>query len=479
MADRKDEEKMSMLVVKVPRNSYLLEFNYIIKVLLASFLGLDYMIEAHNNDKIVIKLREDKSDKVLVIENVLFNMPIEKWLKESSLPLTPLPQWDVSVDLPELKLCDKKLPVIYGRKLSNGRYFEQEENYLHLGLDIFGSCFFMLTRYEEIVLKERDKHERFPAKASLAYKEEFLLRPIVNEYVEVLWAAMKRLWPGLNRKQHSYKVLLTHDVDHPFMVCNQSWYQLFRNIGGDILKRRDFGLVVRRWRCKIQNDPELDPANTFDFIMDLSEKYGLKSEFYFMTDHTAGSLDGSNYSLDSPDIRALMSKIYKRGHTIGFHASYNTFRDSQQTKKEFEKLVVVAEKLGIKQYSWGGRQHYLRWENPTTWQNWEDAGLSYDSTLSFADYAGFRTGTCYDYPVFNLLTRKPLRLYEKPLTVMDQTIWGQDYMNLKMKDALKYIDHLSNCCLLFRGTFVLLWHNTSLIERWQKDAYYEILNIIK
>ena len=469
---------METLIVDIPVK-YLPEIEYTLKVVLKEALGLDYEIEEYNGEEIRIRVRGDTLERSLIVENVLFNTPSEQWLKEESLPILPLSNWTLSDDLLELKLCDKKLPIIYGRKLSNGKYFEQGENYLHLGLDIFGSCFFMLTRYEEIVLKERDEHERFPAKASLAYKEGFLLRPIVNEYVEVLWAAMKRLWPGLQRKERIYKVLLTHDVDEPFVVYGRPWPQILKNIGGDLVKRKDLNLIFRRLKCKILKDRNLDPAYTFDFIMDLSEKYGLKSEFYFMTEHKAGALDGSNYSLESPDIRALMSKIYKRGHTIGFHASYNTFRDSQQTKKEFEKLVVVAEKLGIKQYSWGGRQHYLRWENPTTWQNWEDAGLSYDSTLSFADYAGFRTGTCYDYPVFNLLTRKPLRLYEKPLTVMDQTIWGQDYMNLKMKDALKYIDHLSNCCLLFRGTFVLLWHNTSLIERWQKDAYYEILNIIK
>jgi hypothetical protein len=62
---------------------------------------------------------------------------------------------------------------------------------------------------------------------------------------------------------------------------------------------------------------------------------------------------------------------------------------------------------------------------------------------------------------------------------MEGTIWGQVYKNLKMRDALEYIDNLSNCCRLFKGTFVLLWHNSYLIERWQKNAYYEVLNIIK
>mgnify|MGYP000971870045 CR=1 FL=1 len=39
--------------------------------------------------------------------------------------------------------------------------------------DVFASCFFMLTRWEEYVNKNRDKHDRFSANESLAYKQGF------------------------------------------------------------------------------------------------------------------------------------------------------------------------------------------------------------------------------------------------------------------------------------------------------------------
>ena len=74
-------------------------------------------------------------------------------------------------------------------------------------------------------------------------------------------------------------------------------------------------------------------------------------------------------------------------------------------KKEFERLISVAEEEGICQDVWGGRQHYLRWEAPTTWRAWEEAGLDYDSTLTFADHAGFRCGVCFEYPVYDILLR--------------------------------------------------------------------------
>ena len=62
----------------------------------------------------------------------------------------------------------------------------------------------MLTRYEEVVnndpLRILDAHERFPATASIAYKENFLHRPVVNEYFEILWYCIKELVPHLEKK---------------------------------------------------------------------------------------------------------------------------------------------------------------------------------------------------------------------------------------------------------------------------------------
>ena len=57
----------------------------------------------------------------------------------------------------------------------------------------------MLSRYEEYVDSSRDVHDRFPAKASLAYKEGFLDQPIINEYIELLFACMLCLWPNIKR----------------------------------------------------------------------------------------------------------------------------------------------------------------------------------------------------------------------------------------------------------------------------------------
>ena len=60
------------------------------------------------------------------------------------------------------------------------------------GDDLLGNAFFVLTRYEEAVLPDRDEHDRFPADASILVREGLIERPVVDE-----WAAALRQALGL------------------------------------------------------------------------------------------------------------------------------------------------------------------------------------------------------------------------------------------------------------------------------------------
>lgn len=62
--------------------------------------------------------------------------------------------------------------------------------------------------------------------------------------------------------------------------------------------------------------------------------------------------------------------------------------------------------------------------------------------------------------------------------MMDVTLFGGNYKSLDIDEALEYIKYLSKCCKLFNGEFVILWHNSSLIQRWERNVYREILEII-
>jgi len=439
---------------------------YILNVLLTEFLGISFNTEIKNINNIQICYE----NKTLTIADTFFQQAADHWLQPESLPQLPLPQWNVN----DVNLVSNSVPVIFGDDV----YLKSHDNGLYLGLDIFGSAFFMLSRYEEAVKSERDAYDRFPATASLAYQADFLHRPIVNEYLEILWTCMKQLWPQLERKPRKFRMLVSHDVDAPFDYLFISPLHILKRIGGDILKRHSPTKAVRSLKhwVKVQHNPKADPFNIFDDIMDISEHHGLVSAFYFITDHSAGAIDGL-YSMQHPEIRSLLRNIHARGHEIGLHTSYNTYNDSAQTAKEFEILKQTCEQEGIKQTTWGGRQHFLRWKTPSTFSNWNAAGLDYDTTLSFADHAGFRCGTCYEYPVYDVITQQPLKLRERPLIAMECSVIDEDYMGLGLGEAAySAMKNLKDMCRKYNGDLTLLWHNSRLINLNEVSLYKTILN---
>jgi hypothetical protein len=119
-----------------------------------------------------------------------------------------------------------------------------------------------------------------------------------------------------------------------------------------------------------------------------------------------------------------------------------------------------------------GREHYLRYEVPTTWQIREDNGLEIDSTCGYADKEGFRCGTGDEFSMFNILTREKLKLKERPLVVMEGSfITYQSHIDFEMME--EKIKSLINKSIKYKMKFVLLWHNSQLTSK-MKYIYQKI-----
>jgi len=447
--------------------TYKPEREYICNVLLKDFLGVEYHIQYSDRNDWCLQGENGAS---CVLPDILFHTPEEKWLTPDSLPQQPLKLWNSRTDGIECNLVDEHLPVMYG----NLDYARADDLHgfnastISIPLDIFGSAFFMLSRYEELVKKNRDKHGRFPVWASLAFQEGFLERPIVNEYLEILWSVLQTIWPGLVRKARQARILVSCDVDTPYLCHSKSLKTALLVAVADILKRKSITKALNTCRLYLRarggnynynSDPYF---NALKWIMDINEKVGNQVAFYFIPEQLHSKFDGC-YSLDEPVIRHLLHNIHARGHEIGLHASYTSYDNEQQLGHEREILQQVLDEEGIRQQVAGGRQHYLRWKNPHTARNWEAAGLLYDSTLSYADYAGFRCGVCYEYQMYDCTTRKPLRLQERPLVLMESSVIDSVYMGLGYSDnALNYMEKIRQRCVQFQGDFTLLWHNSHL-----------------
>lgn len=349
----------------------------------------------------------------------------------------------------------------------------------HIGYDIFGLTYWMLARQEEIRRTDLDNHGRFPAIASHAYQHGYLERPIVDEWLHVLGKVIDLTWPGIELTRHQFSMKVSHDVDSPSMYAFKSWTTIVRMMAGHALKRHDWRAFCTAPLVKLASTKTLhpaDPFNTFEWLMDVSEAHNLTSAFYFICGRTS-NMD-ADYEPEHPVIRALMRRIYGRGHEIGLHPSYGTYQKPELIAQEAHRLRTVLAEENIQQSAIGGRMHYLRWEQATTLQAWNDAGMTYDSTLGYADRPGFRCGTCFEYPAYNPKNNQSLKIRIRPLIAMECSVIDSVYLGLSQPELAKdKFINLKKHCQALKGTFTVLWHNSYLLQNEiYKNLYKDILN---
>jgi hypothetical protein len=461
---------MADIQVYVPLE-HLPEMKWILSVIFKDFLGLEYRIQPSE----LSKYKLCRGNKQIELPDIFLHQARLNWLAPITLPQSPPFFLQLNGAGLATSVLTDPVPIIFGSSKLN----ISEEKIL-CDVDIFGTIFFMLSRYEEYVKSDRDNHDRFLAKTSYAFKNRILNRPVVDEHVELLWLLIKLLWPDLKRKTRQFKQSITCDVDQPFEYQNMPAISKIRKLTSHILRAKSAANrknhLINFYNVHIRGGQHFDRYfNNLFKIMDLSEQINQRCQFYFICDHLAGGIDGF-YSLEDPNIRALLQKINQRGHKIGLHPSYNTFQNPTQTKKEFFILRNVCNEIQIEQVEWGTRQHYLRLELPTTLRNLEAAGLDFDSTLSYADQAGFRCGTSYEFQLYDVVDRRPLKLYEKPLILMECSVISSNYMNLGYTDqAIDYMLDLKKACRRFNGTFTFLWHNSHFNSEKDWEFYRTLI----
>ncbi len=444
------------------------ELDYALSVLLTDHIGIAY--QTVEGESPVITLEAE--GKQLELSAEFFSIASTEWLRPESLPKLPLPCLEIG-RIPGLDSTGAaSVPILYGSDAVHCT-----ENKISLGADILGSAFFLLSRYEEMVCSDRDVHGRFPVTSSLSYQGHFLDRPLVLEYARILKACFRRLWPSILLPARKGSIRVSCDVDSPYSPYTRSLRATARQVGGDLLKRGSPSLALSTTMNTIasrRGNYSRDPFNSFEWMMDVNEKAGNRVHFFFIVDHSGGEIDGY-YSMAEPRIRNLVRRIVERGHTVGIHFSYNSYLNGQQVAKEIVVFRQTLAELSVRQSRLVSRQHFLRWSTPTTSRLLSDAGVDCDSTMTYAEVPGFRTGTCIEYPLYDLENRIPLRMREHPLVLMETSVFSNKYLNMRTEGALNHMRNFKDVCLSNGGDFTLLWHNSRLFDERDRELYSDLI----
>ena len=322
--------------------------------------------------------------------------------------------------------------------------------------DVFSASFYLISRYEEYLPHVKDVHGRFSAKESVAFKNGFLEKPLIDIWAYKLLAKIKAFFPHFEYKQRKYTFISTLDIDNAYAYKYKS---VVRTVGG-LLKDIYHLNILNVWdRLGVLANFKKDPFDTFAKILKIKKEYNVRTVFFFLVaDYT--SFD-TNTSVAKNKFKLLIKEMVDYAR-VGLHPSYYTMKNIDLLKKEKERLEAITHIPTLR-----SRQHYLRFELPTTYQNLIDLEINEDYSMGYASHTGFRASTCTPFYFYDLdfEIQTPLKVF--PFAVMDTTL--NDYMKLTPKQSLGKIRDLKNEVERVNGTFITLFHNESLSGylRWR------------
>lgn len=303
--------------------------------------------------------------------------------------------------------------------------------------DLVASAFYLLARWDELRVPERDRFGRLPLAASAFGRIAGLdlEDPPVEGYVAALRAALRIPPPT------TWGVALTHDID-------RIRRRTAKGLAGIARRRGPRGLAA----ALVGPDP-------WDNVPDLLEaawRRGVRPTV-FLIGRNAHPLDGTPRRTYERTRRAIAAGVRAAGAEVGLHGSFASSEDG---------AALAAELAGLRAEAGdpveGVRMHYLRFRYHETVRRLEAAGAAYDASLGFSEAPGFAAGIARPFRPWLVGEERPARLTLLPLAVMDTTLHshlGLDATGARGR-ALRVLERVRTA----GGRASLLWHNTYLAD---------------
>lgn len=419
--------------------------------------GLDYLLKNYRLfyqvDHKDIDYGEKGRGKVFIVKNV----PDSFW--KDKLDIDPRDivwkEWD-----------GVKIPFLFDND-DHSEIITDNDEYVTINYDIVASACYFLSGWDEYVNPGKDQYGRVAFDQSIISRLGIIRIPVVNYYFDILHHALSKVQKSIKRNiwgQYHFGVALTHDID----TCRSAWLE---GSFSELKKKRFWSipkLVFKRLTGK-------DDWFNFELISQIDRQYGDSSSFYFLPQKGgSGGWKNADYDVLRKDIQKEILKLAGAGHEIGVHGSLGTHTDTDGLTKDIAAISAKAIE--------GNRFHFLMFDARRTVKVLEDCKIKYDTSLGFAEQAGFRRGTCFPFFLYDFEEDRTTDVIEIPLIVMDSTLGFSKYLGLTQDESLEAIKPIIDEIIKFNGVFTLLWHNTCFSDYkytgW-REVYIKILEYCK
>ena len=320
-----------------------------------------------------------------------------------------------------------------------------------LPFDIFSASFFMVSRYEEYTTQARDEHNRFKAEDSLAFKNQFTDKPVVNLWAKELKKVLEEKFPTLQIKTTHYKFTPTIDIDVAYAHKGRNLKVI---LGSYLFALSKLDVATIGDKTLTLLGLKKDKYDTYEYQESIFKKNNLRPIYFFLA-AKRGKYD-KNISTGGASFINLVKRISSFAD-VGIHPSYQSQSKQEIVKAEIERVEKPLQRKITK-----SRQHFLRVLLPETYRTLAQLGITDDYSLTHASCPGFRAGICTPFFFYDLPKEEVLPVKIHPTIIMEGTL--REYMKLNPDDAIsltkKLIGEVKDC----DGEFICIWHNHSISE---------------
>ncbi len=324
--------------------------------------------------------------------------------------------------------------------------------------DVFSATFYLVTRYEEYLPHVKDKHGRFSAKHSIAYKNDFLIQPIVNQWAQVLQKILEQNIPSLNLSPSpkKFSVNPTIDVDSAFAFKHKGLVRTIAGCAKDVFSG-EFNALKHRVSAILGKVS--DPFDVFDQLIKYQNQYGWRFTYFFLV----GDYDKNdkNISITSRKFQSVIKHVNDYS-SVGLHPSFASNENKAKLVNEVNRLSGVLH-YPVK----SSRQHFLKLHLPATYRNLLELGITDDYSMGYPEESGFRASICSPFYFYDLELEVETNLLVHPFCFMEATY--KYYHPKNPQEMTNKAVQFAKTVQQVNGEFCFVWHSDSISgeEPWK------------
>ncbi len=339
-------------------------------------------------------------------------------------------------------------------------FFKTDDDF---GFDLFSAVFYLITRYEEYLEHEPDEYGRYAHWNSLAWKEEFLNKPLIDTWLIEFGKQLQLQFPSFTIHHSPFTFLPTYDIDIAWSYKNKGFW---RNVAASI---NHPSTIPQRLNVLFGN--KKDPYDSYDWLYQLHQQYALKPIFFFLVAAETSEYD-KNISPKKKAMLQLTREISKQG-TIALHPSTQSNTNKQLLLKEKNTLQLISNKPVT-----ASRHHYIQFYMPHSYRELIAAGLTDDYSMGYGTVNGFRASTSHSFLWYDLEKEQTTSLRIHPFAYMEANSFYE--LHQSATEALEEAKRLVEEVKKVNGTFISIFHNhmlgtDKLFKGW-REMYEELVD---